>query len=108
MTVTLATPAWAHAFLVRSVPPVGGSVATAPQTVQLRFTEGVEPAFSAIAVQDAAGASMTTGRPYRNGTSTVLKVKLKKLPPGTYRVTWQAVAVDTHRTTGNFTFTVAH
>jgi methionine-rich copper-binding protein CopC len=33
-------------------------------------------------------------------------VPLKALRPGTYRVSWHAVSIDTHRTEGAFTFTV--
>jgi methionine-rich copper-binding protein CopC len=32
---------------------------------------------------------------------------LKPLTPGVYTVTWRAVSVDTHVTTGDFKFTVA-
>jgi hypothetical protein len=28
------------------------------------------------------------------------------LTPGTYRVSWRVVSVDTHPTEGNFTFTI--
>jgi methionine-rich copper-binding protein CopC len=38
---------------------------------------------------------------------TVLRTTLKKLPPGTYKVVWRVLSVDTHVTTGTFTFTVA-
>jgi methionine-rich copper-binding protein CopC len=33
-------------------------------------------------------------------------VSLPKLAPGKYRISWQAVAVDTHRTSGTFDFTI--
>jgi copper resistance protein C len=29
------------------------------------------------------------------------------LPPGTYKVTWHVVSVDTHTTEGTFTFRIA-
>jgi copper resistance protein C len=35
-------------------------------------------------------------------------VTLPKLPPGTYTVNWHVTSVDTHKTEGNYTFTVAH
>jgi methionine-rich copper-binding protein CopC len=34
-------------------------------------------------------------------------IGLGKVGPGTYTVIWHAVSVDTHRTEGHFTFTVA-
>jgi len=34
----------------------------------------------------------------------LLTVSLPKLKPGKYKVVWRVVSVDTHVTTGNFTF----
>ncbi len=36
-----------------------------------------------------------------------LEIALPQLAPGIYSVSWQVVSVDTHRTTGTFSFTVA-
>jgi methionine-rich copper-binding protein CopC len=33
-------------------------------------------------------------------------VGLKALPPGTYQVHWRVLSVDTHKTEGNFSFSV--
>jgi methionine-rich copper-binding protein CopC len=35
-----------------------------------------------------------------------LHVALKPLSPGTYKVIWRVLSVDTHRTQGDFTFRV--
>jgi methionine-rich copper-binding protein CopC len=35
-----------------------------------------------------------------------MRIGLKSLSQGTYRVRWQALSVDTHKTEGSFTFTV--
>jgi hypothetical protein len=40
------------------------------------------------------------------GDRTQLRVPLKTLPPGTYKVIWRVLSVDTHRTQGDFTFRV--
>ena len=40
-------------------------------------------------------------------SSTVLLVSLPQLAPGTYKVTWRVLSVDTHVTEGDFTFDVA-
>ena len=101
----LAGPALAHAFLQSATPAVGSTVA-APSEVEITFTEGVEPRFSSIAVQDAAGGSVTAGTVHPAGGAARLAVALKPLPPGTYQVSWHATAVDTHRTEGSFRFTV--
>jgi methionine-rich copper-binding protein CopC len=36
--------------------------------------------------------------------AALLTVSLAKLKPGKYKVVWRVMSVDTHVTTGNFTF----
>jgi methionine-rich copper-binding protein CopC len=58
-------------------------------------------------VRDEKGASVQSGKATvdkRNHTQ--LRVPLKPLPPGTYKVIWRVLSVDTHRSQGNFTFRV--
>jgi methionine-rich copper-binding protein CopC len=102
----VAMPARAHAFLDGAVPRVGSEIQGAPAEVVLHFTQGVEPDFSSIEVQDNAGASVTAGAPHSAGDPTNFAVPLKKLAPGTYTVIWHATSVDTHKTQGKFHFTV--
>ncbi len=97
----------AHAFLKTASPAVGSTVQQAPAQVVIDFTEGVEPQFSTIAVQDASGASVVTGDAHLQGGNTHLAIALSPLKAGRYTVTWHATAVDTHKTEGSFTFTIA-
>ena len=96
----------AHAFLKRSSPVVGSTVRQAPREVAIDFTEGVEPRFSSITVQDASGAVVDAGGVHLEGGGTRLAVGLRPLESGTYSVTWRVVATDTHKTQGRFSFTV--
>ncbi len=96
----------AHAFLAKAVPGVGSTVASAPAELSIDFTQGVEPAFSRIEVSDAGGARVDRNDVHAQGDSR-LAIGLKPLPPGRYLVSWQAISVDTHRTQGSFSFTVA-
>ena len=97
----------AHAMLDRANPAVGGTVATAPRAVTLTFTEKIEAALSTVRVEDASGARVDQGKPQlEGGNRNVLRVNLKVLGPGTYKVTWKVLSVDTHRTEGSFTFQV--
>ncbi len=105
--IGLPAAASAHAFLQSSVPAVGGTVRTAPAEVRIDFTEGVEPAFTTMEVANAQGQRVDRGAGHLEGDDTHFAVPLKTLPPGVYRVTWKAVATDTHHTQGSFTFTVA-
>jgi copper resistance protein C len=99
-------PASAHAFLQTATPAVGSTVQAPPGEVVITFTEGVEPRFSTIAVQDSSGARVDAGSPHQAGGAKRLAVGLKPLQPGLYKVTWHATSVDTHKTQGSFTFTV--
>ncbi len=100
--------AFAHAFLDHAVPAVGSTVRAPPAEVRVWFTEAVEPAFSSITVSDAAGHAVSQGKAQRDPANAAeLRVVVGTLPPGTYTVNWRVVSVDTHRTEGNFTFTVA-
>jgi|SRR5580692_12599559 methionine-rich copper-binding protein CopC len=104
-----ALPAFAHAFLERASPPVGSEVAASPPEVAITFTEGVEPLFSTIELHGPTGATVPAGTPHvAPDNNRVLSVQLPKLPPGIYTVVWHVTSVDTHKTEGNFQFTVAH
>ena len=103
-----APEAKAHAFLDHAIPSVGSSASTAPKEVSAWFTQELEPAFSAIEVTDAGGGRVDKADSHVDpADATLLHVSLKPLGPGTYRVHWHVLSVDTHRTEGNFTFTVA-
>ena len=55
------------------------------------------------------GAAIATGKPHvAPDSNRRLTVTLPKLPPGTYTVNWHVTSVDTHKTEGNYTFTVTH
>jgi hypothetical protein len=99
--------AHAHAFLDHADPRVGSMLTEPPPQVKIWFTEELEAAFSKIQVFDATGNEVDQKDVKVDpGNKTIMTVSLPKLPPGTYKVKWSAVAVDTHHTTGDFTFTV--
>lgn len=97
----------AHAFLDHADPRVGNSVRTAPHAVTLWFTQDLEPAFSTVEVLNSSGARVDAGKPIVGaGDRKVMRIALKPLPPGTYKVSWRVLSVDTHTTEGSFTFRV--
>ena len=103
---TLVPKAHAHAFLSKAS-PAAGSMVPAPKAVDITFTEGVEPSFSSIVVQDAQGQRVDTGDLQVASIDGLrLEVGLKPLSPGVYTVIWHATSVDTHKTEGRFVFTV--
>jgi len=101
--------AFAHAFLDHAAPGVGSTVSGSPGELTLSFTQGIAVAFAHVEIASAEGGKIAAGKPVADPSDpAVLHVKLEKpLKPGAYKVTWQVVSVDTHRTQGTFKFTVA-
>lgn len=108
LSLALASGAAAHAFLDHAEPRVGSTVAASPAQVRIWFNQDIEPAFSALQVFDAVGRQVDKGdRQIDPSDASSLVVSLAPLGPGSYKVVWRAVSVDTHITEGNFIFRVA-
>ena len=105
----VASEAFAHAQLQKAAPAVGATITVSPTEIRLKFSEGVEPRFSGIALATEGGAAEPLGKASVDPAddSTFSAPIPQRLKPGVYRVTWHAVSVDTHKTQGSFTFTVA-
>ena len=106
----LGTPppaALGHAFPDHSDPKVGATLSVSPERVRIWFDSALEPVFSSIMVHTAAG-TMVDKRDSRVNSADpkLLEVSVPRLPPGTYRVFWNVVARDGHRTTGDYTFVI--
>ena len=96
---------WAHAFVDHAEPAVGSQIRAAPTQVKIWFTEKLEPALNKIQVFDSSGVEVDK-RDVKidQSNAAMLTVSLPKLKPGKYKVVWRVVSVDTHVTTGDFTF----
>ena len=70
----------------------------------LSFTQNLEPSFTSVQVTDATGARVDHGKAQVSGSS--MRVGLKALGSGTYKVHWRALSVDSHTTQGSFSFQV--
>jgi methionine-rich copper-binding protein CopC len=103
-----APPVFAHAFLDHGVPGVGMTVSGPVREIRLYYTQGVVTAFSAVSVASSTGGAIPASRPVNDPSDQqIVIVRLgRALGPGTYTVTWRALSVDTHTTTGTFHFTV--
>lgn len=96
-----------HAFPDHSDPKVGATVVGPPTRVLIWFDGALEPAFSSIVVQDHSGKRVDKGEGRVNPSdSMLLEVSLPSLPAGTYRVIWNVVSRDGHRTMGDYTFVI--
>jgi methionine-rich copper-binding protein CopC len=108
LAAILAPHASAHAHLDRALPAVGTAVHESPRELRLWFTQRLEPAFSTVRVEDNKGTRVDNDDPQVDaGDARVLRVSLPRLVPGTYRVKWRVLSVDTHVSEGDFTFDVA-
>ena len=105
----LAAPqlAFAHAMLLQATPGAGANVPPLSEIV-LRFSEGVEPAFTTVTSTNAAGETVGVGRlETETADQKTLHIGLStRLPAGDYKVEWHATSVDTHKTSGHFGFSV--
>lgn len=98
--------AQAHAHLQRATPADNSTVVDATQ-VQAWFTEALEPTFSTITVTGPNGQKADKGDTHVDPQDAKhLLVGVDAKAPGTYSVEWAVTSVDTHKSSGKFTFTV--
>lgn len=104
----------AHTALVSSSPAANATVA-APTKIELRFNEAVigATARATIAMTGMPGMASHAPMPITGFTAQMGKDRKsmtlllrRPLTAGTYQVTWTAAGADTHRMSGNFSFTV--
>ena len=98
----------AHAHLKTASPPVDGVVDAAPAEVTVTFTEKLEVKLSRLEVKDSGGRAVSRDDVHfpTGSEGRALAVSVPPLPAGTYTVQWTAASVDTHKTTGRFSFVV--
>jgi methionine-rich copper-binding protein CopC len=106
--LTLASPAFAHASLVKSDPKANATVHTGPKSITLSFNERLVPAFSkfelSMPVHQMAVPVKTAVSP---DGKRIVGTLGSRLTAGTYKVVWTAAAADDgHRTTGELSFKV--
>src|SRR5712691_10259745 len=104
----VATAALAHPKLVKSDPAAGAVVSAAPKELRLSFNEELVPKFSGAEVKDQKGQKVEVGTTAADpADKKQLVIPLSKpLAEGIYKVNWHAVAADTHRVQGDYSFTV--
>jgi methionine-rich copper-binding protein CopC len=103
-----APPAVAHPKLVKSDPAAAAVVASSPKELRLSFTEGLVAKFSGVEVKDQPGQKIETGSaaPDPADKKQLVVPVPTPLAEGVYEVDWHAVAADTHRIQGSYSFTV--
>lgn len=98
-------PAFAHAELESSDPAENASLATAPSSASLTFSEAVAPNLATIAVTGPGGTHYESGP--ATGSGPTLRVPVRPLgPAGGYTITYRVTSDDGHPITGVVAFTL--
>lgn len=110
LSVFVAGPASAHAFLSSSNPTNGALLSRPPAMLRLDFSESVVLGATRVSLVDGAGRQYSPVRlSLRQGSDTEepsqVTAVLPELPRGAYRVSWQTLSSDDlHRTSGLLVF----
>src|SRR5699024_7538062 len=84
--------ATAHAYLDRADPPPDSVLPTSPDTIQLWFTEPLEPNFSEIVIMNSAGQPISTAKSQIGADGVSMTLDLGNLSEGSYTVTWRTLS----------------
>ncbi|MEA2348246.1 MAG: copper transport protein [Thermoleophilaceae bacterium] len=102
-----ASSASAHPSLVQTAPAGGAVAASAPENIQLGFSERVVPRGSSVSVRDGDGHAVAIDPLSTLGGGTALQVHPSDpLKPGIYSVRWSVLGDDGHQVGGRFSFGV--
>jgi copper resistance protein C len=99
----LPVAAQADATLTKATPAADAAVAGSPAEIRLEFSEVIAESGSTVAVTGPAG-HVENGKPLFEGN--VMRIGLKPMIAGSYRVEWHATSVDNRAAQGSYTFTV--
>jgi copper transport protein len=92
--------------LLRSDPPSGSVLATAPESVRLWFSEDVAPDFTSVRLVDQRGREVS-GTHLDSADPRQVEVALPHLDNGAYAVVWRVLAEDDgHQTSGTIAFSI--
>ena len=104
---TWSNVAYAHADLDHAEPKVGAEIKKSPDEIKIWFSDEIEPTFSTITVQNQSGSQIDNRDTHVDSHNPkLLIVSVPKLDAGVFTVTWKVTAKDTHRTHGDFKFTI--
>lgn len=98
----------AHPKLVNSTPPADAVIDSSPKELRLSFNEELVAKFCGAELKNQQGQTVELG----SGAADPADKKQLVVPlptplaAGVYKVDWHAVAADTHRIHGSYSFTV--
>ena len=105
LLIGLATlPANAHSYVTRSQPANGSIASPPPASISMTFDKPIEAQYAKVSVSVEGSAVDGLAAPQVDPAGTVLVVTLPSPQPGHYKVEWNVVGRDGHRTNGSFGF----
>jgi len=96
--------ALAHAKMTASKPADGSTVAAGLSQIELNFSKPLR--LSMVHVRDAAQHEVPLRSELPTPLASVVQIDVESLTPGSYQVSWTAVAEDGHVMKGTFAFSV--
>lgn len=100
--------AFAHAHLQQATPAADSSASDVKE-LRLQFSEGVEQAFTKVALtHDGAPVALSSVKTEPADKKVLVVTPEQPLAAGQYEVKWNAVSVDTHKTEGTYSFKVSN
>jgi copper resistance protein C len=105
----LGARAWAapfHLHLVKSVPVANGTIAAAPDSIRLWFSQTPELAVTSLKVTGPSNATVALAPLAKRDSAAVVAGVKGAMAAGAYTVTWRTMAKDGHVARGTFAFTV--
>jgi methionine-rich copper-binding protein CopC len=99
----------AHSAFVRSEPQDRAELKQSPDEIKVWFTEPIRTALSTFELRDSNGKKIElAGVISDEKEKGLVRLTLRdRLAPGTYHVTWTAIAQDLHPGKGSITFRVS-
>ena len=113
LALTLATAslgltgqAFANARLLSSTPAANEMAMPPPTELRLKFSEGLELKFTKVKLTGANNVLVKTGPAKLDPKDNTLLIVplIAPLTDGKYKVDWQALSTDGHKTKGTYSF----
>ncbi|GAA3621617.1 hypothetical protein GCM10022419_129110 [Nonomuraea rosea] len=99
------TPAFAHAGLKSSNPKDDSTVKDSISTIELVFTEDINPRYTTVVVTGPGGAKVADGKPQVKGDTVTQELKAD-LANGRYALAFRVISSDGHPVSEELHFTL--
>ena len=96
----------ARPVLKGASPAPGAAVYNAPSQISLSFSEALVPSGTDAVVREAGGGVVSSGKARVAAREGQIKVSVKRLVPGKYRVEWYATSAGDRHAQGSYSFVV--